>query len=429
MSPMFKMHQEAGAVLLPYGMGEREGGAADDGVGPPVDVVAAFGPIELEYAALRKHCVLVDFPQLAALEATGADRVDFLNRMVTQELKGFAAKDGVGLQRRTFWLNRKGRIDADLRLIELGDRMLMETDVHTAGKAAATLRQFVITEDVTIADATPTRHRLGLYGPTARRLLGLASGKRGDELPRGDTCVVLTIAGAEVVCFADDLTGEDGFGLIASTADTVSVVRALIELGHDPEHRVGNAGDGPLQASRRIHPPASPASEIRMQFAGWFAVNVARIEAGNPLYNIDFGPESLPAESGVLEKRVSFTKGCYLGQEVVARMHSRGHSKQVIRLASFESVEDPDTGLARVPVAGLPILIAPEAEGAEPVAVGGISSSTLAPMSASRPIALVAVKQAHAADGTRVYADGGGVVVSGTLSSTLATFVRKPDAP
>src|SRR5439155_2357027 len=97
----------------------------------------------------------------------------------------------------------------------------------------------------------------------------------------------------------------------------VAIWQQLIEAGHDQNH-----GAAVLRGV-----PATLGAQVRLRPAGWHAFNIARIEAGTPLYNIDFGPESLPAESGVLLGRVSFTKGRYFGQEVVARMQSRGHSK------------------------------------------------------------------------------------------------------
>ncbi|MGH7133940.1 MAG: hypothetical protein ACREJO_18580, partial [Phycisphaerales bacterium] len=113
--------------------------------GPPdggVPIVETFGEVPVEYAAIRKSCGLMDEPQRTVLEITGPDRLDFLNRMVTQELKGFEPFT----VRRTFWLSRKGRIDADLRLINLPDRVLADVDTFAADRAAAGLSGYIITE-------------------------------------------------------------------------------------------------------------------------------------------------------------------------------------------------------------------------------------------------------------------------------------------
>src|SRR5262245_16249908 len=113
-----------------------------------VQVVATYGELELEYAAIRKHAALLDLPHRAVIEVTGPDRLDFLNRMITQELKGLPENQ----VRRSFWLNRKGRIDSDLRVINLADRVLLETDILAAPRAIKGLSAFVITYDVTIRD-------------------------------------------------------------------------------------------------------------------------------------------------------------------------------------------------------------------------------------------------------------------------------------
>ena len=114
-SPVLHLHQRAEAVLQTYG---------DDQGGCPV--VQTYGPVELEYAALRKGCVLLDMPQRATLEVTGADRVEFLGRMVTQETKKWEPYTS----RRSFWLSRTGRIEADMRMTLLPECVRLDMDVQ-----------------------------------------------------------------------------------------------------------------------------------------------------------------------------------------------------------------------------------------------------------------------------------------------------------
>ena len=146
-------------------------------------VVETFGELEGEYAALRRGCVLMDLPQRGTLRVGGADRIDFLNRLITQELKPSAGARGAapdpGLTpfrtRRSFWLNRKGRIDADLRLIELPEGMMIDLDVLCAAGAAASLASFHFSEDVALEDRSEAMHRLALHGPTSLALLRAAA--------------------------------------------------------------------------------------------------------------------------------------------------------------------------------------------------------------------------------------------------------------
>jgi len=380
-SPLRARHIEAQASLLAYGPVDHPGGT--------VELVETFGELELEYAALRKHVVLLDLPSRGVIEVTGVDRLPFLNRMLTQELKGLASFQ----MRSSFWLNRKGRIDADIRVIELGDKTLLEMDVHCVDRTLESLGAFIIAEDVALADATQSHHRLALHGPSAISLLvslagnGAHEGLALDALEPGRACVA-SLAGVRTLVVRDDTTGETGLELIMPRDDAARLADAL----------QGETGARPI---------------------GWHAFNIARIEAGTPLYNIDFGPSSTPAETGVLEKRVSFTKGCYLGQEIVARMHARGHSKQLLVAIRFESVVEDESGLPRLPVGGT-LLTAPNS----PEPVGAVASSTLSPMLGASPIAFAQVKPAFAAAGTKLAADEGASPLPGEVRSSLVFWSR-----
>lgn len=396
----------AEASVLPYGAA-----GSPDGV---VEVVSTFGDLELEYAALRKHCVMLDLPQRGVIEVTGRDRLDFLNRMVTQELKGlppFRAK-------RSFWLNGKGRVEADLRIVDFPSRTLLEMDVMVVRRVMETLGAFIVTEDVVLTDRTESMHRLSLHGPTGLWLLGAiassaagadASGPAFDELMPDRACVI-RIGPAEVVVFREDSAGEVGLELVVAAEQALFVYQQLLDLGHDRDHGESSTPGGTL------------ASRVRLRPAGWHAWNIARIEAGSPLFLLDFGPQSLPAETGVLNDRVSFTKGCYLGQEIVARMHARGHPKQLLCAVKFEIKNPEGSTLPVQPISGAALTL----DGGDGAAIGAVSSSTLAPMVGSAPIALAAIKHAHAKPGTVVVAPAEGLHIKGVLQPTLVSYARAP---
>lgn len=429
-SPILRLHQEAEASLREYAAPFTDAaGTVSTDAAARVDVVESYGELELEYAALRKSVALFDMPQRAIIEVTGLDRLEFLNRMVTQELKGMPPFS----VRRSFWLNKKGRIEADLRIIDLPDRTLLELDVHAAPRTVKSLTPFIVTEDVTIKDATDQTHRFSLHGPTGLWLLAgvsmeprgaMASGPGLEDLAPGRAMVV-SIAEADCVVYREDLAGEMGLELIVPADKALAVWHMLIEAGHDRAHGHGAPPEGSPPA--KSHPWQTLGAKVRLRPAGWHAFNIARIEAGSPLYYIDFGPDSLPAETGVLEDRVSFKKGCYLGQEVVARMHSRGHSKQVLVGVDFDTVMDPTTGFPMQPLGGTHLHAAQPAPGKdEPI--GMITSSALSPMNGSRPVALAQVKQAHAAAGTTLIAPtmapSGDFRLPGKVRDTLWCFCR-----
>ena len=136
---------------------------------------------------------------------------------------------------------------------------------------------------------------------------------------------------------------------------------------------------------------------------GWEAFNTARIEAGTPLFHIDFGPDSLPGETGLLTHCVSFTKGCYLGQEIVARMQNLGHPKRIV--TGFKAHTNA------LPVAGTQVLEHADDTTHDPAhakVVGGITSSTAAPLLGGTPVGLAVMKWGHHTPGThaRVAVEG-----------------------
>ena len=406
-SPLLPFFRDAGGVLMSYGPADMT---------PPCDVVAALGPIELEYGSLRKHTALLDQPTRGVLRLTGPERIDFLNRMITQEMKGLAPFSC----RRSFWLNRKGRIDADLRVINLPEETLLDLDILATDRARKGLDSFIISEDCAISDATPTLHRLALHGPTAASLLSLCASTDVTTLQQ-NSAINITIANTQLLVLRDDTAGVPGYELFIPTANALAVVREFIAKGHD--HRHHNEPGRAIALLQRDDPAAS----IRLQLIGWHAYNMARIEAGTPLYNMDFGPENLPAETGVLSDRVSFTKGCYLGQEIVARMHARGQSKQSLVTIKFErliAADQPnDQRDDQAPYPPLPdpgAALALEAAAQQPgEVIGTITSAAPAPTLGMTPVAFAQIKTTHAKPGTVVISHAEGQLIRGVLQPTL----------
>ena len=345
-SPLRDRFVELGAMLEAYGEG-----------GP--DLCQALEPIELEYGAIRTGCAIFDEAHRTYIEVRGSDRLEFLNRMLTQELQGIEA----GEIRESFWLNRKGRINADLRVMELGERTLLEVDVHAASRTIQTLGEFVFAEDVSIRDMTEDLFKLSLHGPRAIEALARALPMEEGDLQRlGHNRIIESQLGEHPLVLAgDQLTGETSIACIASPIVIGELFNVLVDL--DAEERTRRA-------------------------VGWQALNIARIESGNPMYMLDFGPRSLPAETGLLERRVSFTKGCYLGQEIVARMNSLGHPKKTLvalRLsdpASSDTSKDPP----EIPETGA-IVRAPDKD----KDIGAVTSATLSPMLGQASVAFAMV--------------------------------------
>jgi folate-binding protein YgfZ len=356
--------------------------------GPACELLASFGPVEPEYAAIRRGAALFDATYRGTVIATGADRRDFLQRMVTQDLKPLNA----GVARRSFWLNRKGRLDADMSLAELGDRILIDVDRTRAAHLVTTLSSFVFSEEIRLENASDRFARLELHGPAAARLLALSG---ATSIPAIDEARETNVGGVPVVLVRSDFLGEHGWSMTVA------------------RDRVGELWDA-LLAARDPH-----NERIRVRPIGWHAYNIARVEAGTPLFHIDFGTANLPHETGVLRDRVSFRKGCYLGQEIVARMESLGKPKQT--LVGLRPTED------LLPVADAQVFARGE-DGSMGEQVGTVTSSTLAPMLGAVPIAFAMIRTASAAPGTTLLVNAEGSQCPAVVAA-LRAWPHEPTQP
>ena len=346
-------------------------------------VAATYGSVELEYAALRRGAGVVDQNSRGTLIMTGEDRRAFLNNMVTQELKDLDE----GVARESFWLNRKGRIEADLLLTELGDRIIIDVDRSVAAATVESLNSFVFTEEATIEDASDAFYHLSLHGIAAHAILAIASSSATFEFDNLHATSI-AIAGVETIVIRRDQIGTPGFELIVSRDDVDKVWDALLA----------------------VDDQATQDDEVvRVRPVGWYAFNIARIEAGTPLMHVDYGSENLPHETGVLRDRVSFTKGCYLGQEIVARMESLGKPKQT--LIGFKVASD------NLPSAGDQVFATPkDDDGAIGDPIGTVTSSTLSPMRGTEPIGFAMIRTKHATVGNTVKVAAEGEIVDAELT-------------
>lgn len=332
-SPLRPFYEQADAAFIPYGEG--------------AEIVGTIGPVEREYAAIRKGVGMFDCPHRGLLKLTGEDRLDFLHRMATHDCRSLAPGD----VRRMFLLNAKGRIMGDLLVIHQDNCTLIDLDIHDAAPIAAEMDKLLFSEDVKIENLSTSHHRVSFHGPRAAEFLDWAESQKSSGGWR----------------FRFDETGSPGWHIWAPAASFGGIA------GNDE----------------------SLARRFGLRDIGWLAYNIARIEAGSPLFHVDFGPDSLPHETGLLKQTVSFTKGCYRGQEIVARMENLGHPAKV--LVGFR-VQPPNP--PEVPVAGSPVY---DSAGAEAKVVGGITSSTFSPMNSQQPVGFAIVKWDFRTAGKTLY--------------------------
>jgi folate-binding protein YgfZ len=206
-------------------------------------------------------------------------------------------------------------------------------------------------------------HEIALHGPNAAAVLAEVSGATVPELGLNASATI-ELFGATAFVWRDDPTGAPGYHLLIANDLVKDVWSKLLAFAESTQEH----------GKRKIRP------------MGWAAFNAARIEGGRPFFGIDFDDTILPAESGQMNRAVSFTKGCYPGQEIVARMHARQVvAKQVVGLKFADD---------NLPIAGAPVT-----DDKDNV-VGGITSSTISPMLSNTAIAIGLLKRQAIAPGT-----------------------------
>lgn len=377
---LHEMLDADGAEWMPYGSEEQH-----------VSMPASFDVYEAEYAAIRQRVAVMHWPQRGLLRFTGEDVKDYLNRMLTQDI----AKATGGTTVRSFLLTDKGRVLADM-LVHHGDMdTWLEMDVFDIPAVQKLLEDRLFAEDVTIENISDQRRLISLYGPAALPALeAVADEKLPDVLQRqspASHAVVPLADGVPASCFRFDIGSVYALHAWVPTEAAADVWRRLVNaVGYDPQAEK----DAEFAEQRR--------QGLRGRPVGWLAFNTARIEEGRPMFHIDFGTDSLPGETGVLDEACSFTKGCYIGQEVVARMKNLGHPKQIVVKLQFEA----DT----LPVAGEQVLA--DREGKQ---VGVVSSSTVSPLAGGKALALAVVKWGRHESGGKLIVPAEGKMVEATV--------------
>lgn len=315
-----------------------------------------YGDAAAEYRALSEGAGLVDRSMVGKVTVTGRDRQAFLQGMLTNDVKGLGPGQGTAAA----FLDAHGKVMALLWVYVLEDRLWLELPPGLTEKTLQALDKFLISEKASFEAADDAFAVLAVEGPGARALLEKLAGAALDMPPYHHAEVA--IAGAPVRVIRRSEGGGEGFQCWTAAAHGSALWRAPAAAGARP--------------------------------VGAEALNVLRVEAGVPWYGHDVDETVIFPETR-LERLVSYTKGCYIGQEVVARVKYRGH----VNRALSGLVLDGD----RVPAAGAAIV----AGGGE---VGRVTSAVRS-FALGRPIALGYVRREHFAPGSAVQVqDGGGAI-------------------
>ena len=282
--PLHEFHQTIGAVF-----GEVNGAEA----------VLHYGDWRREHAALRESAAVIDLSFRSRLCLVGADRAKFLHGQVTHDVNALAAGQGCYAA----LVNAKGRMQSDLQIWNLADELLLDFEPGLAGEVAARLEKYIVSDDVQLADAAPHYGLISVQGAKAGEILTRLC--LGVELPAQPLRFVgvndATLG--QLYLMNQPRMGVAGFDLFAPAASLGVVADKLI----------------------------AAAKPLGGRAAGWQALETARIEAGIPRYGADMDETTLPPEAGLEARMMSYRKGCYIGQEVLNRLHTMGHVNRELR--------------------------------------------------------------------------------------------------
>ena len=317
----------------------------------------SFSDLEREYRAARESVGLFDTNWQAIVTLAGRDRVKYLHNISSNDIKGIAEGRGT----LALLLTPQGRILAELEIYAPPEKLMVLSHASQRERTVATLKKYVIGSQVQIEDVTDHLGSVGVAGPRAAEVVERVCGVAIADLP--DFSIrEAAIDGA--VCYAVRRSqfGEVGAEIIAPRAALPALWQRLLA-------EVRTAGGEPI---------------------GMTAFHALRLEAGVPWFPADFNEAMIPHEAALETTHISFTKGCYTGQEIVERVRSRGHVNRKRVPLKFSTAAPPAPGTKLL------------AGGAE---VGYVTSSALSPRAGA--IGMGYVRREQFDPGSVVEFDGG----------------------
>ncbi len=321
-------------------------------------------PIE-EYWAVKKASGLVDVSRAGRLMVSGKDRVSFLNGLLTSDVAQLKEEGG----QHSALLNPKARVLADLYLYRQPNAILVDTGNSPAYNVKENLDRFVITEDVQIRDASAELVQITVQGPRSALTIKETLGIGVEDLkplgakPLGPSTIVRR-----------DRTGQGGYDIILPNQEAEAVWQGFL----------------------------LKAGEFGLEPVGSRAMEILRLEAGYPKYGVDIDENIIVLEAG-FKDAISFTKGCYLGQEVVARATHIGRvNKQLVQL----EIEATDPPSARSKLKS------------DKVEAGFLTSAAFSP-GLNRVVGLAYANRDYAKEGTKLSVESADRVIPATVTRVL----------
>lgn len=263
------------------------------------EVVSRYGDVLAEHAALRTAAGVIDLSFRSRLCLTGADRLRFLNGQVTNNVKDL--KPGQGCY--AALVTAKGKLQSDLNVYCLADEVLLDFEPGLGAGVAERFEKFIIADDVQIVDVAPHYGLLSVQGPKAGEVLaklglGLAMPEKLMHFVKGSDAML-----GEIYCMNHARGTATGLDLFVPTSAMAAVADKLI----------------------------AAAKECGGRACGWEALELIRVEAGVPRFGADMDETNLAPEAGIESRAISYSKGCYIGQEVIARIRTYGQVAKSLR--------------------------------------------------------------------------------------------------
>jgi folate-binding protein YgfZ len=278
------------------------------------ETVVDYGDWLAERAALRESAGVMDLSFRSRLCLVGADRARYLHGQVTNDVK----KLQVGAGCYSAVTTNKGKMESDLNIFCLPEELLLDFEPGLAGKVSQRLEKFIVADDVQIVDAAPHYGLLSVQGPKAGvviQAIGLFT-----EIP-AVPFASLKISDAmlgEIYLANHPRLDSTWWGETPSGLDTSKISGFDLFI---PNQSLGAVADKLIAAAKNIGGAA----------VGWTAWEMARIESGIPRFGADMDETNIPLECGIESRAIVYNKGCYIGQEVINRIHSIGHVNRELR--------------------------------------------------------------------------------------------------
>ncbi len=295
-TPLYEIHRALGATFT-----------AGDG---DWQLIGHFTDPDREHCAVRQGVGIIDLSHRGRLRLTGSDRAAYLHRIISNDVERLSVGEG---NYATILTNR-GKIIADMKVYVFEDSIGIETNAETTSILYQELDKYLIADDVTIEYFTERTGAIGVHGPKSAELLQVVYGFDVRDLPEYHS-IVGEIDGRWIVCVRANETGEVGYNLCTASESMEWLWDAILTKGRT----------------------------FAAEPVGLTALNSLRIEAGIPRYGAELDDSIFPGEAE-LEGAISFEKGCYIGQEIVARMKYRGHPNRLLRGVEITDDTLPQSG-------------------------------------------------------------------------------------